>query len=161
MLNIKLGDKMILNVITAPNGWNYVNCDCCGEQGRHDIIDSVPNALNKFVKAGWVREENGLQFCPDCVNAGDNKKMKIHDYKIEEEFFNDILENHKSFEFRIDDREERPTFNDIVNLQTVSGKKISVRVNYVIDWERLPTIPKQYFIFGFWIDERFSELRGD
>lgn len=76
----------------------------------------------------------------------------IHNLKIQPEYFNKVMSGEKTFEIRFNDRNY--AIGDILNLyeyssQKFSGKKITVRVVYILDHGNFPEgIPEGYVVMS-------------
>lgn len=74
--------------------------------------------------------------------------MKIHELKIDSEFFDLIISGIKKFEIRYNDRHFK--INDIIILNEInlngepSGRKLKARISYMTDYEQ----KEKYVVLG-------------
>ena len=73
----------------------------------------------------------------------------IHDLKIDTSYFEDIINDNKKFEIRYNDREfkkgDTVILKEIDSIRNFTGRRISVKIIYVTDYEQ----KKGYVVFGF------------
>lgn len=73
----------------------------------------------------------------------------VHELKIDELYFEDILSNNKQFEIRYNDRnfkkDDKVILKEINSFRNFTGREIEVKITYLTDYEQ----KKGYVVFGF------------
>lgn len=73
----------------------------------------------------------------------------VHELKIDELYFEDILSNNKQFEIRYNDRnfkkDDKVILKEINSFRKFTGREIEVKITYLTDYEQ----KKGYVVFGF------------
>ncbi|MGX7108888.1 DUF3850 domain-containing protein [Facklamia miroungae] len=73
----------------------------------------------------------------------------IHELKIDEIYFEDILSNNKQFEIRYNDRnfkkDDKVILKEINSFKKFTGREIEVKIIYLTEFEQ----KEGYVVFGF------------